>query len=157
MSRDYDDGDWIEAEERYLTRIKELEAEVLRVKEQAKHDDEADTLCRNLLCEERDIAEKRANDFKAYIDSLREEAGIGDKDLVEWIRRIRGRCDTLDWERQTLDRDLKRALEDAWLRVSTGNFDATVDTKVFPSNMMMFDHPRYTWEELNDLIKGIKR
>lgn len=39
---------WIESEnERLEARVAELEA-------QNKHDDEADTLCRNLLCEERD-------------------------------------------------------------------------------------------------------
>jgi hypothetical protein len=99
----------------------------------------------------------KVDDLNSYIDSLREEAGSGNKDLADWIRRIRARCDTFDWERQTLDRDLKRSLEDAWLRVSTGNINANVDTKTFPSNMMMFDHPRYSWIELNDLIKGIKR
>ena len=158
-----------------LARIRELEAEVLKVKEQAKHDDDADTLCRNLLCEERDIAEKRANDFKAYFETLKEEAGIGDKDLIDWIRRIRGRCDTFDWERQAASAEadkwrqeylnaskdamifagqLEKALEDAWQRVSYGKVDFTAEDF---KNSMMFDFPRYDWSELRDLIKGVKR
>ena len=49
----------------------------------------------------------------------------------------------------------QQILEDAWERVATGDVNATVET--LPSNIKMFDYPRYTWDELHDLIKGIKR
>ena len=117
----------------------------------------------------------RCEDFKSYIDMTKEEAGIGDKDLIEWIRRIRGRCDTFDWERQaasaeadkwhkeylnaskdamTFAGQLEKALEDAWQRVSYGKVDFTAEDF---KNSMMFDFPRYDWSELRDLIKGVKR
>lgn len=40
------------------------------LKEQNKHDDNADTLCRNLLCEERDTAEVRVKELEIVINRL---------------------------------------------------------------------------------------
>ena len=118
--------------------------------------------------------------FAGELERIREAAGVGDdKDLVEWVNRIRARCDTYDWERQTLDRDLtatkvdldklsgkiaelleivkatkEHSLEEAWERVSYGKveYDPEEDFK----SSMMFDHPGYSWYALHDLIKGIK-
>ncbi len=42
-------------------------------------------------------------------------------------------------------------LEEAWQRVARGS----TEPQMF-SNNMMFDYPRYTWNELEKLIKGQK-
>jgi len=53
---------------------------------------------------------------------------------------------------KALEREI---LEKAVQRVYFGVVD--IDPKPYLNNMMMFDYPRYTWNELHDLIKGIKR
>jgi hypothetical protein len=50
---------------------------------------------------------------------------------------------------------IEKANEDAWQRVAHGSVDWEPDS-IF-NNSMMFDYPRYSWLELQDLIKGIKR
>jgi hypothetical protein len=56
-------------------------------------------------------------------------------------------CDTMtQWASEALD--------NAWQRVSYGKVDFT--DKDF-KNSRMFDYPRYSWLELQDLIKGVKR
>lgn len=52
----------------------------------------------------------------------------------------------------TIDYNSKNVLETAWQRVATGNMNP--DTNTFPSNIKIFDHPRYSWNELERLIKG---
>lgn len=44
----------------------------------------------------------------------------------------------------------RRVLEEAWVRVSRGR---VFDNPSF-SNIHMFDFPRYSWGELEQLIKG---
>ena len=118
--------------------------------------------------------------FAGELERIREAAGVrADSDLVDWVNRIRGRCDTYDWERQTLDRDLtatridldklsdkiaklleivkatkEHSLEEAWQRVDWGDVD--YDPESIYCNMKMFDYPQYTWHRLEKLIKGIK-
>ncbi len=48
----------------------------------------------------------------------------------------------------------KEILEAAWERVSSGQIDQDPDS--IYNNAKMFDYPRYTWDELERLIKGIK-
>jgi hypothetical protein len=59
-------------------------------------------------------------------------------------------CDRSD----SLSRQIDVVKEAAWERVSYGKVDFTAEDF---KNSMMFDHPRYSWAELQDLIKGIKR
>ncbi len=53
---------------------------------------------------------------------------------------------------KALEREI---LEKAVQRVYFGVVD--IDPKTSFNNMLMFDYPRYTWDELHNLIKGIKR
>ena len=57
--------------------------------------------------------------------------------------------------RTILQDKLDNSLEDAWQRVAHGSVDWKPDS--IYNNIMMFDYPRYSWFELQDLIKGIKR
>jgi len=49
-----------------------------------------------------------------------------------------------------LEAEKRQILDDAWERVSRGG----IETPIF-KNIKMFDHPRYSWGELERLIKGV--
>jgi ElaB/YqjD/DUF883 family membrane-anchored ribosome-binding protein len=88
-------------------------------------------------------ASKDAMDFAGKIITLEER--VMEAEAKQKIDEAQ--CDTMtQWASE--------ALEDAWQRVSYGKVDFT--DKDF-KNSMMFDHPRYSWLELQDLIKGVKQ
>ena len=69
MSRDYDDGDWIEAEENYLALIAELEARIAELELENKMYSEM----LDRAHDERDVAEAGKNVFKTRVTELENE------------------------------------------------------------------------------------
>ena len=59
-----------------------------------------------------------------------------------------------EWDiaKEMLKDPAKIILDEAWNRVCFGRVD--YDENKHMNNHMMFDYPRYTWSELQDLIKG---
>jgi hypothetical protein len=138
-------------------QVQLLSEELLKVKEQAKHDDEADTLCRNLLFEELDEAIKQRDKWhEEYLNASKEAMDFAGKiiTLEERVMEAEAKQKIDEAQCDTMTQWASEALDNAWQRVSYGKVDFT--DKDF-KNSMMFDHPQYSWSELQDLIKGVKR
>ena len=89
-------------------------------------------------------ASKDAMDFAGKIITLEER--VMEAEAKQKIDEAQ--CDTMtQWASEALD--------NAWQRVAHGSINWEPDS--IYNNSMMFDHPRYSWSELQDLIKGIKR
>jgi hypothetical protein len=91
-----------------------------------------------------------------YLNASKEAIGFAGKiiTLEERVMEAEAKQKINEAQCDTMTQWASEALDNAWQRVSYGKVDFT--DKDF-KNSMMFDHPRYSWLELQDLIKGVKR
>lgn len=91
---------------------------------------------------------KSREQLEAEVDRWRNEYLNASQDAMNFARKLN--------ELEAQGKIPDETLEHAWQRICYGKVDYDVNEPV--SNLMrMFDYPRYTWDQLHDLIKGIKR